>query len=45
MGRVYGAGLDPRLRAAAAGATLEYLQHLERVGRVRCLEGGRWTLA
>jgi glyoxylase-like metal-dependent hydrolase (beta-lactamase superfamily II) len=45
MGRVYGAGLDPRLRAAAAGATLTYLQHLERVGRVRRLEGGRWTLA
>lgn len=33
--QVYGRGLDPRLRAAAAGATLAYLEHLARAGQVR----------
>ena len=42
--RVYGATLDPRLRAAAAGATLAYLAHLQHLGRVR-RAGGSWSLA
>lgn len=42
--RVYGAALDPRLRAAATGATLAYLAHLQRLGRVR-RAGERWRLA
>jgi len=42
--RVYGAALDPRLRAAATGATLAYLAHLERRGRV-VRAGERWRLA
>ncbi len=42
--RVYGAALDPRLRAAATGATLAYLAHLQRLGRVRRADE-RWRLA
>ncbi len=42
--RVYGAALDPRLRAAATGATRAYLAHLQRLGRV-ARAGERWRLA
>ncbi len=42
--RVYGAALDPRLRAAATGATRAYLAHLQRLGRVE-RAGERWRLA
>ena len=42
--RVYGADLDPRLRVAAAGATLAYLAHLQHLGRVR-RAGESWSLA
>ncbi len=42
--RVYGAALDPRLRAAATGATLAYLAHLQHLGRV-VRAGERWRLA
>lgn len=37
---VYGQGLDARLREAAAGATLAYLEHLARGGRVRLAAEG-----
>lgn len=43
--RVYGGALDPRLAAAASGATLAYLAHLEGQGRARRLGGGRWAAA
>ncbi len=42
--RVYGAALDPRLRAAATGATRAYLVHLQRQGRA-LRAGERWRLA
>ena len=41
---VYGTDLEPGLRRAALGSTLAYLQHLERLGRVRSA-GTRWELA
>jgi len=40
---VYGAGLDPALRAPAAGAVLAYLEHLEATGRVRRVQETAWA--
>lgn len=42
---VYGSALDPRLRAAAAGATRAYLDHLARAGAVRRAGSEGWERA
>jgi glyoxylase-like metal-dependent hydrolase (beta-lactamase superfamily II) len=40
---VYGEGLPSPLRRQAARAVVAYLEHLERTGRIRRADGGRWV--